>query len=131
MRELQAEVRQAAPSAAETPEAQGGRLVRVGPEVSALVAPSLVRVEPGVPPQEGLVAPLVPAGRMGLVELLAAPTLVARVAKGARPALLLAKVASVRCTLCATQVTIRWPWGLDETSSFPPGTAQRNASAIL
>jgi uncharacterized membrane protein YdfJ with MMPL/SSD domain len=105
------------------------RLAQVELSVAARVVlvARLVQVELVVPAGVVLVARLVQ------VELVvpAWAALVVLVAKGPLPALLLATVVCVRCTLCATQVTIRWPWELDETSSFPPETAQRSASAIL
>ncbi len=68
-----------------------------------------VQVELEVPAWVVLVARLVPVDQTEVVELLAALELVAQVAK----------VPSVRRTVCATQVTSRWAW-----------TAQRSASAI-
>ena len=78
MRERREEARQAAPSAAEPPEARAERFVPTQPGVSA---------------QEALAAPLVPAGRTGAGELPAASELAELVAKGALPVLRLAKVA--------------------------------------
>jgi uncharacterized membrane protein YdfJ with MMPL/SSD domain len=113
------------------------RLAQVELSVAAgvVLVARLVQVELVVPAGVVLVARLVQAALVvpawAALVVPAWAALVVLVAKGALPALLLATVVCVRCTLCATQVTIRWPWELDETSSFPPETAQRSASAIL
>ena len=123
------------------------RLVQVELELRSevvlvfLVAALLVQVGQGVRAQEALVERLVlvgylwqmpvcmevqvvpmPVDRTGMVQLLAALELVAQVAKGVVPVLLLAKVPDVRRTVCATQVTSRWAW--------TGWTAQRSANAI-